>query len=134
MATARGSGPRLRVRINPHAWAQEVERYAQGSQARVAGERERPRLERDGLAVRQLLPCEEVGLEGARLGGLVKAYVPISDDPPSRRLFGFVLAPRPDPDGPYLALVAFGERHPEPGTRSVYERAHKRLHGRYPDQ
>ena len=27
-----------------------------------------------------------------------------------------------------------GERHPRRGTRSVYERAHKRLHGRYPDQ
>jgi len=33
-----------------------------------------------------------------------------------------------------LALVAFGDRHPAPGTRSVYERAHKRLHGRYQDQ
>lgn len=28
---------------------------------------------------------------------------------------------------------AFGERHPDnPNTRSVYERAHKRLHGHYP--
>jgi hypothetical protein len=31
-------------------------------------------------------------------------------------------------------FVAFGERHPQPGTRSVYERAHKQLHGRYPDE
>jgi len=31
-------------------------------------------------------------------------------------------------------MLAFGERHPEPGSRSVYERAHKRLHGRYPDE
>jgi hypothetical protein len=36
--------------------------------------------------------------------------------------------------GPLLVFVAFGERHPKPGTRTVYERAHKRLHGRYPDQ
>jgi hypothetical protein len=33
-----------------------------------------------------------------------------------------------------LRLLAFGEGHPRPGSRSVYERAHKRLHGRYPDQ
>jgi hypothetical protein len=32
-----------------------------------------------------------------------------------------------------LALVAYGERHPARGARSAYERAHKRLHGRYPD-
>ena len=30
-------------------------------------------------------------------------------------------------------FIAFGERHPDnPNTRTVYERAHKRLHGRYP--
>jgi len=30
-------------------------------------------------------------------------------------------------------MIAFGERHPgDPRTRSVYERAHKRLHSRYP--
>jgi hypothetical protein len=30
-------------------------------------------------------------------------------------------------------LIAFGERHPtNERTRNVYERAHKRLHGRYP--
>lgn len=30
-------------------------------------------------------------------------------------------------------FIAFGERHPDnPNTRTVYERAHKRLHGSYP--
>lgn len=33
-----------------------------------------------------------------------------------------------------LRFIAYGERHPAAGTRSVYERAHKRLHRRYPDQ
>jgi len=64
----------------------------------------------------------------------VKIYVPITEAPASDRPFGFVLSPGRDASGPYLALVAYGERHPAPGTRSVYERAHKRLHGRYPDQ
>jgi hypothetical protein len=61
--------------------------------------------------------------------------VPISDAPPSLRPYAFVFAPRPNPERPYLGLVAFGERHPDrPATRSVYERAHRRIHGRYPDQ
>lgn len=29
-------------------------------------------------------------------------------------------------------FVAFGARHPRPGARTVYERAHRRLHGRFP--
>lgn len=60
--------------------------------------------------------------------------VPITSAPASHRPFGFVLSAGRDDRGVYLALVAYGERHPRPGTRSVYERAHKRLHGRYPDQ
>ena len=31
-------------------------------------------------------------------------------------------------------FVAFGPRHPGPGVRSVYERAHRQLHGRFPDR
>jgi hypothetical protein len=31
-------------------------------------------------------------------------------------------------------IIAFDKRHPEnTRTRNVYDRAHKRLHGRYPD-
>jgi len=126
--------PRLGVRIGTLVWQQEVERYDQGSQARAAGERERSTLERHGVNVTNLEACAEEGPDRTRLGGLVKLYVPVSDAPPSRRPFGFVLAPGRDELGPYLAIVAYGERHPKRGTRSVYERAHKRLHGRYPDQ
>jgi hypothetical protein len=35
-----------------------------------------------------------------------------------------------------LRFLAFGERHPRPGVRSVYQRAHDRLHsptGRAPN-
>jgi hypothetical protein len=36
-------------------------------------------------------------------------------------------------DGLAWNFIAFGERHSDNAqTRSVYERAHKRLHGRYP--
>jgi hypothetical protein len=65
---------------------------------------------------------------------LVKVYVPITIAPPSERPFGFVLVPGVARDGRLqLTLLAFGERHPRRGSRSVYERAHKRRHGRYPD-
>jgi hypothetical protein len=123
------------VRIDPTVWDEEVGRFAEGSPGQGAAERERPGLERDGIALSRLLPCDAEGAEGTRLAGLVKTYVPIGDRPASERPFGFVFSPEQGPHDPYLELVAFGERHPErSATRSVYERAHKRLHGRYPDQ
>jgi hypothetical protein len=125
---------RVAVRIISEAWHAEVERYDVRSPARRAAERERRRLEEDGVSVAQLQPCAEDGPDHTRLAGLLKVYVPISEAPPSRRPFGFVFSAGRDQRGTYLALVAFGERHPPRGTRSVYERAHKRLHGRYPDQ
>jgi hypothetical protein len=122
------------VRISSEVWREEVERFADRSRPRAAAERERPRLEHDGVSLASLERCAEEGPDRTRLGGLVKVYVPISQAPPSDRPFGFVLSPGSSGLGPYLALVAFGERHPRAGVRSVYERAHKRLHGRYPDQ
>ena len=135
MATPGRREPRFAVRISASVWREEVERYEEGSEARLAADRERPHLERDGLAVGQVEPCAEFGPEGTRLKGLVKVYVPISDAPASERPFAFVFDGGRGQRVPYLALVAFGERHPRRSTtRSVYERAHRRLHGRYPDQ
>lgn len=132
MSTPGRSAPRLSVRVGNLPWRQEVERYDEGSAARVAAERERTGLERDGIGLSELEACAELGPDETRLGGLVKVYVPIVPAPPSQRPFAFVLSGGRDEVGPYLALVAFGERHPRRGVRSVYERAHKRLHGRYP--
>ena len=113
----------------------EVGRFAGGSPARVAAEREHQGLRRNGIELSLLLRCEPEGADATRLEGLVKAYVPIGDRPASERPFGFVFSPEMDRRDPYLELVAFGERHPARSvTRSVYERAHKRVHGRYPDQ
>lgn len=135
MATPGRGAPRLAVRIDPTVWEEEVGRLAQGAPGRVAAERERPGLARDGIELIALMPCEPLGTDGTRLQGLVKAYVPIGDRPASERPFGFVLSAEKDQRGTYLELVAFGERHPDlAATRSVYERAHKRLHGRYPEQ
>jgi hypothetical protein len=48
--------------------------------------------------------------------------------------FGFVFQLAQDSDDRFVwNFTAFGERHPDnPATRTVYERAHKRIHGRYP--
>lgn len=119
------------VRIDPDVWREEVERLTVGSPARVAAERERRRLRQQGVELTQLQRCAEIGDDRTRLSGLLKVYVPIGEAPPSERPFAMIFSPEP---GPCVALVAYGERHTPAGTRSVYERAHKRLHGRYPDQ
>jgi hypothetical protein len=126
LLTASRPGRRLPVRIDATAWEEEVGRLAARSPGRIAAERERGSLERDGIPLSSLLLCELEGGEGARLGGLMKAYVPIGDRPPSERPFGFVFSPERDRQGPYLELVSVGERHPAlKATRSVYERAHQ---------
>ena len=82
------------------------------------------------------LPCEADGPGGTRLASCVKVYVPLGREP-SAAPYGFVfelVAGRGLEPAFALELLAYGERHPAIGTRNVYERAHKRLHGRYPDQ
>lgn len=131
MSTSDRQPVRVAVKVDPDVWREEVERLSPRSRARSSAERERPRPESQGVALSQLQACDELGEDYTRLKGLVKVYVPIGSGPPSERPFGMVFSPEP---GPVLVFVAFGERHPAPGARSVYERAHKRLHGRYPDQ
>jgi len=48
--------------------------------------------------------------------------------------YGFVFRLTQSPNGSLSwAMIAFGVRHPsDRDTRSVYERAHKRLHRHYP--
>ena len=60
--------------------------------------------------------------------------MPLGKQGASEAPFGFVFQLAQDPDGGLVwNFIAFGERHPDnPVTRTVYERAHKRLHGRYP--
>ena len=134
MPTSGRGARRVAVVITARVWRAEVERFDPRSPARLAAERERRRLVSDGLALTDLRRCEAEAADGTRLPGLVKVYVPIDDAPPSERPYAFVLSPAQRETSPALALVAFGERHPARGGRSVYERAHKRLHGRYPDQ
>ena len=134
MPTGGGGGRRVAVVIDPSVWREEGERLDARSSARAAAERERRRLESDGVSEDLLERCDAEGRDGTRLAGLLKAYVPLREGPPSDRPFGFVFLPGREHGLLVLYLAAFGERHARHGTRSVYERAHKRLYGRYPDQ
>ena len=68
------------------------------------------------------------------LDGVLVFYVPLDKRGASDAPYGFVFRLQQESEGSLsFNLVAFGERHPDnPATRTVYERAHKRLHGRYP--
>lgn len=133
--SATGRGPIwVPVRIDEAVWLEEVGRLNRTSAARIAAERERRRLEEQGVELSQLQHTDEVGTDGTSLPGLRKVYVPITAEAASTRPFAFVFAPVRRDGHTFLRLIAFGERHPPRGSGSVYERAHKRLHGRYPDQ
>lgn len=78
-------------------------------------------------------PCEADGSGGTRLPGCRKLYVPLDQEGSSSAPYGFVFQLAKTDGGLIWNFIAFGERHPDnPATRTVYERAHHRLHGRYP--
>jgi hypothetical protein len=71
--------------------------------------------------------------DGTSLPFCWKLYLPLEAEGASAARFGFVFRLIKANEGPVLQCIAFGERHPtNPNTKSVYERAHRRLHGRYP--
>ncbi len=128
-----GALPRASVEFPPTVWAQEVERYDPRSPARAQAERARREIEveRVRLAWKR---CEADGPHGISLPGCRKLYVPLGKAGASEAPFGFVFRLTQTPDGALAwTMIAFGERHPDDHTtRTVYERAHKRLHGHYP--
>lgn len=123
-----------RFAFDDSVWAEEVGRFDVAAEAHSSAIRARRDMERRGARI-PVRPCETEGLDGTRLVGCAKVYVPVAAEL-SRAPYGFVFALRSDPSTGRvrLLLLAFGECHPRPGVRSVYERAHKRLHGRYPDE
>jgi hypothetical protein len=129
-----GRGAALVVEWSDDVWAQEVERLRDASPARQAANRARRKIDAHGLDLVELRVCDATGRDGTRLARCVKLYVPLSGAP-SEQPYGFVFDVGKDPTGrPVLFLLAYGERHPQRGARSVYERAHKRRHGKYPDE
>jgi hypothetical protein len=115
--------PRFEVRFDAPAFAEDHE-HATGA-GRRAADRARRELERDGIAVSRLLRCQSEGRDGTRLAGCVKTRIPWPDG-----RWGLVLVPAAAQGPPTLRALAFGERHPSaPWRPSVYQVAHRRLHG-----
>jgi hypothetical protein len=114
-------------------WEEEVERYNPRSPTRTQAQSARKAIEA-GTAKLDWKRCKADGPGRTKLPGCRKLYVPLGAEGASRAPYGFVfqLIQKPD-DSLAWSLIAFGERHPvNERTRNVYERAHKRLHGRYP--
>jgi hypothetical protein len=83
-------------------------------------------LGHDGILASRLKACEGEGRDGTDLQGCAKTYLPA----PAGQ-WGMVFQLRlDDKRRPFLACLAFGTRHPTRSWQlSVYEIAHRRLHG-----
>lgn len=132
---AKGALPAIAITFGTEEWRQEVERYEANSPARIKAEGARRDIE-GGRVKRGWMKCRSEGsADGTSLAGCVKIYVPLGKEGASEAPYGFVFELEMRSDGALgLDFLAFGERHPRnERSRSVYERAHRRLHGRYPD-
>jgi hypothetical protein len=125
--------PRLAVRFDEAVWREAVRGFSRRPLEIATSAR--ADAERRGVALADVLPCESHGPDGTELAGCAKLYLPVSDAPPSERPFAFVLQLARDQDSALVwVFVAFGPRHPNAGVRSAYERAHRQLHGRFPER
>jgi hypothetical protein len=133
MSPGRPSAAEIPAHFGEDEWREEVQRLRDRSPARVQAERARREVEASKSSP-DFLKCEVHGDDRTRLPGCVKLYLPLGRHGPSAAPFGFVFQLARDSSGTLAwNFIAFGERHPEnPFTRTVYERAHRRLHGRYP--
>lgn len=123
----------LGVRFDERVWTDATRGFS-GQSLEVAASARR-KLEEEGITLAQLLPCESPGPDRTDLPACAKLYLPAGEAPPSQRPFAFILQLARDAAGDLVFMfIAFGPRHPGPGVRSVYERAHRQLHGRFPDQ
>lgn len=125
--------PTPSIEFAANEWAEEVERYEPFARARIRAEGARRKIE-SGLTSLDWKACEVEGAGGTQLPGCRKLYVPLGAQGASAAPYGFVFQLAQKADGSLVwNFIAFGERHPDsPRSRNVYERAHRRLHGRYP--
>jgi hypothetical protein len=131
--TPAGGLPPVSIEFGSLEWEEEVERYSPRSPARAQAHGARRTIEA-GTTRLDWKRCKADGPGRTKLPGCRKLYVPLGKQGATEAPYGFVfqLIQRPD-DSLAWNMIAFGERHPgNERTRNVYERAHKRLHGRYP--
>ncbi len=114
---------RFSVRFDEEAFTDDLEHATPAG--RDIAQRERTRLQAEGIAASELQACDPEPRDGTRLGGCVKTYLPQPDGS-----WGMVFTGDVDANGvPVLVCLAFGVRHPDrPWQPSVYQVAHRRLH------
>lgn len=131
--TPAGGPPPVPIEFGSIEWEEETERYGPHSPARAQAKSARRTIE-TGTARLDWRRCKADGPGGTKLPGCRKLYVPLGKQGGAEAPYGFVFQLIQKPDNSLAwNMIAFGERHPaNPRSRNVYERAHKRLHGRYP--
>lgn len=113
---------RARVVFDDVLWDEDL--AAATAEATHAASRARDELSRHGAPLDELRACDENARDGSSLPGCVKLYVPLPAGP-----WGIVFQLARDEHGVFLAVLAFGLRHPPSSRRaSVYAIAHRRLH------
>jgi hypothetical protein len=113
-----------RVLFNEGAFAEDTMRSGRAG-AKALRDARSP-FEREGIEIKMLRRCESESREGIKLPACVKVYLP----PPAGK-FGMVLRFVRDDQGLALRYLAFGIRHHPHNSNAptVYEIAHRRLHG-----
>jgi hypothetical protein len=125
--------PPVSIEFGSIEWKQEVERYHPSSRARAQAQSARKAIEA-GTAKLDWKRCRPEGIDETKLPGCHKLYVPLGKQGASAAPYGFVFQLTQKANRSLAwSFLAFGERHPSDGrTRTVYERARKRLHGHFP--
>ena len=114
---------RFGVRFDEEAFLEDLAHATVSG--RTIARQARERFERDGVTAAAVKPCLAEGPDGTQLPGCVKVYLPPPGGP-----WGMVLRLRRERDELVLYQLAFGLRHPSrPWQPSVYQVAHRRLHG-----
>jgi hypothetical protein len=116
-----------RVLFNEGAFAEDTMRS--GRAGAEALREARSQFERDGVEIKTLRRCDAEGRDGTKLPACFKVYLPVPNGK-----FGMVFRFIRDSDGLALRYLAFGVRHHprDSNAQTVYEIAHRRLHGQLP--
>jgi hypothetical protein len=125
----RGGSRYAPVHVDGALFAADIARTS--DRGRVALAAVRARFARDGVGAEERRACSAEHPSGTRLPGCLKVYVPDFDGP-----WRIVFQVARLADGRLgLEYVASGVAHPprQSRARNVYELAHYRLHGRWPD-
>jgi len=116
-----------RVLFNEGAFAEDTMRSGRAGAETLRAARSE--FERDGVEIKTLRRCDPEGRDGTKLPACFKVYLPAPNGK-----FGMFFRFIRDREGLALRYLAFGVRHHPRGSnaQTLYEIAHRRLHGQLP--